>query len=282
MFEDAQRPESDSYGLLYLQQATWEDAPHLTEEAKRKLLAGVPKWQHDMRSKGLPVIGSGAVFPYMDEEITINDVILQDSWHMVAGIDFGKQADPSVICFSAYDPVANKYYIVDEIYLDEDRSPKAIADAIKNSPFPNVWAVLPHDAWGEASETAANQLKHYGVNVFPEPFRNPTETRLGIDVLNKKGSINHKAMIEPGLQTMRFMFDENLLKVSRHCHHWLKEKRAYFYKPNNGIQETTGADHCIDASRYAVMSLLNNRYLTVAQSREQGNNQFNSFKGFNF
>lgn len=274
MFED------NKDNMLYLQSVSWADCPHITESIAKQLLAGIPTYQHDMRTKGIPVIGSGAVFPYMDEDITINDVIIESHWPVVAGIDFGKLVDPSVITFSAYNPTTEQYYIFDEIYLDEDRSPRAIADAIKSSAYPGITCVLPHDAFGEAPETAANLLRNYGINVFIQPFRNPTDTKQGLNIF--KGSGGHVAEIEPGLTMMRYLFDENKLKVWRGCNQWLKEKRAYFYKPGNGKQERTGADHCIDSSRYALMSLLGNVYSTAEQAKNINSNKFASFAGHNF
>lgn len=280
MYENAQDPNDDRYGLLYMQSVSWADCPHITPEIAKQLLAGIPAYQHDMRTKGLPVIGSGAVFPYEDESITVNDINIPPHWPVVAGIDFGKMVDPSVIVFTAYDPDSGRYYIFKEIYLDEDRSPKAIADAIKESEYPGITCVLPHDAFGEAPETAANLLREYGINVYIQPFRNPTETKQGLNILKASGG--HVAEIEPGLTMMRYMFDEQKLKVWRGCNQWLKEKRAYFYKPSNGKQERTGADHCIDASRYSLLSLLGNIYTSAEQAKNINSNAYSSFGGFNF
>ena len=128
---------------LYVQSVSWEDCPHLDEETKVKLLAGIPEWQRDMRSKGLPVLGSGAVFSFKDSEISITDVDIQPHWPIIAAVDFGKNVDPSTISFVAWDVDNDVVYMYDEAYLDDDRSAKAIADVIKNSKTPNIPVIVP-------------------------------------------------------------------------------------------------------------------------------------------
>lgn len=274
--------ETNEDKFLYLQSVSWDECPHITPEIAKQLLAGIAKYQHDMRMKGLPVLGQGAVFQYDETDLMVQDVNYRDDWLICGAIDIGHRKDPSVVSFAVCDPSFQHYYLLHQIYLDQDRSSRAIADAIKASPFPNALIVVPHDGGGEAPEATSNQLEYFGINTFKGHFNNPTETRLGFKIPSGKGVINHRAMKEPGLSTMRFYFDEGYLKVHQSCNEWFKEMRSYYYKPNNGIQEPTGPDHCIDSSRYAFMSLLNNRYTTIAQAKNINSNQFNSFHGFNF
>ena|SRR5215469_4123072 len=39
-------------------QATWDDAAHLSAEAKAKLLASIPPYQREVRSKGIPQLAA--------------------------------------------------------------------------------------------------------------------------------------------------------------------------------------------------------------------------------
>lgn len=43
--------------------ASWDDVPHLNEQDKAILLASIPPYQRDARTKGIPQLGSGAVYP---------------------------------------------------------------------------------------------------------------------------------------------------------------------------------------------------------------------------
>lgn len=283
-FENAQEETHPDHSLMYMQQVTWDDAPHMTEEIKRTLLAGMAPFQREMREKGLPILGAGIVFEQSDDDISVSDVFVKDHWLLTAGIDFGRVVDPSVVMINAYDPDNDISYLIHEIYLDQNRSPKAIAEAIQDSPYPNVLCVLPHDGFtrqGEASETIANQLIKYGINVFCTAFNNPGDTRLGINVLSRSSSM-HKAEREPGLQAIRFAFDEKKLKVSRFCKHWFEEKRGFYYKEHENKQITTGQDHCMDASRIAYLAFLDNRYTTAFDAKYMNSNSYSSFSGYSF
>lgn len=263
--------DDDKTGKLYLQSVTWAECPHLTPERQAELLAGIPEWQHDMRSKGIPVLGSGAVFPITDEDITEPPVKPQDHWHIVAGVDFGIVNDPSVIVFTAIDD-AGIIHLLEEVYLDDDRSPRAIANAIMASAYPNTVVVVPHDGALNSDDPQAKGklLIEYGVNVWRQTFRNPTDVKLGIDELKQKkaGAYNSKAA---GLIEMQRRFEEGTLKVSDQMVNWLKEKRTYFYKAKNGggVKPIDKNDHCIDASRYAVMSLIGNISSTVYEAQHK-------------
>lgn len=276
--------DEDETGQLYVKSASWWDAPHITQEMIDKMLAGIPEYQRDMRSKGLPVIGTGAVFPYSEEEITESDIQVEGHWKVVAAIDIGHNVDPSVITFTAYDEENDKLYVYDEIYLDDDRSAKAIAEAIKGSSTPNIPVVVPGDGGlsdSSAPDTYGKQLRDvYGINVHPNVFRNPTCILLDPTKVNKS--------IETGLVEMRRRFSDGSLKVSSHCDNILREMRQYFYKPKGGRVKPTGEDHAIDSMRYSTMSALGFIGAPYAQVLNEGrflNNGFyndNTNNGFSY
>ena len=43
-------------------QCDWNQVPHLSAEAKAELLASIPPYQRDARTKGTPVLGAGAIY----------------------------------------------------------------------------------------------------------------------------------------------------------------------------------------------------------------------------
>ena len=51
--------------------ATWDDVPHLTAEAKAELFASIPAYQRDARTKGIPQLGSGAIYQIADSDILV-------------------------------------------------------------------------------------------------------------------------------------------------------------------------------------------------------------------
>jgi phage terminase large subunit-like protein len=50
---------------------TLEDAEHYTDEDRAKIIDSYPEHERDARTKGIPVLGSGRIFPIKDEEIAI-------------------------------------------------------------------------------------------------------------------------------------------------------------------------------------------------------------------
>jgi len=71
----------------YMQRATWDDAPHLTEETKSALLAMYPDWQKDMRTKGLPLMGAGLIFDIGDKSISCQPFECPSHWYVINGMD---------------------------------------------------------------------------------------------------------------------------------------------------------------------------------------------------
>ena len=55
----------------YLVTAGWDDAPHLDPKAKEELLSSIPPYLRDARSKGIPSLGSGAIYPISEDEISV-------------------------------------------------------------------------------------------------------------------------------------------------------------------------------------------------------------------
>ncbi|EEO4608483.1 hypothetical protein G6S93_004409 [Salmonella enterica] len=249
-------------GIFYLRQITWWDVPerYPPDVIERKLSA-LAEWERDMRSKGLPAVGKGAVFKFSDKEISVAEVAPLPHWIVNLAVDWGHVRDPSVVVATVYDPDNDIDYILDIVaYLDkseQDRSPAGVAAAILNSPYRNVPVIVPHDSGldSDASESNGKMLARYGVIVDPQPFRNPADTQLRIQSLSQTSNKSVRK-IETGLQEMRYLFQLGKLKVLERCEQWFKEKHSYSYSYNETTQTLgyAGADHVIDASRYAILS----------------------------
>ncbi len=46
--------------------ASWDDVPHLSQQQKDALWNSIPPFQRDARSKGIPQLGSGAIYPVQE------------------------------------------------------------------------------------------------------------------------------------------------------------------------------------------------------------------------
>ena len=47
----------------------WDDAPHMTQEKRERLLEAYPAHQRDMRTKGVPMLGHGRIYDLSEDFI---------------------------------------------------------------------------------------------------------------------------------------------------------------------------------------------------------------------
>ena len=73
----------------HLTTCSWDEVPHLSADAKADLLKSYPPHMRDARSRGLPMLGSGAIYPVPESEITIADFGLPKHWKRCFGMDPG-------------------------------------------------------------------------------------------------------------------------------------------------------------------------------------------------
>lgn len=217
-----------------LQNVTWDDAPHLTESVKEQLLNAMPEYQRDMRSKGVPVLGEGMVFPISETAITIDPFELPRHYTRLAAIDFGID-HPTAVIWVAYDADRDVIYLTDE-YAMRGEVPAIHAGAILSRG--DLPVIYPHDGDQTekgSGETLASHYRKYGIELVG-PFTNPDNTRF----------------VEPGLMDMLERMRTGRFKVFRTCTQWLSEFRRY-HRKNGKIVKVH--DDLMDASRYAAMSV---------------------------
>ena len=108
--------------------ATWDDAPHLTTKQKDDLFAALPPHQRDARSKGVPSLGSGAVFPVQEAEFVIAPIDLPKHWRFAYGFDVGW--NNTAACWGAIDPDSDVLYVYSD-YKRGQAEPPIHAAAIR-------------------------------------------------------------------------------------------------------------------------------------------------------
>ena len=68
---------------------TLDDALHYSEEEKKKIIAQYPAHELEARTKGIPVLGSGRIFPVAEETIACAHREFPSHWPRIGGMDFG-------------------------------------------------------------------------------------------------------------------------------------------------------------------------------------------------
>lgn len=227
--------------------ATWDDAPHMTPEAQELFLKKVPPHQRELRSKGIPVVGSGLVFPINEEEIVIDPIPIPRHWRRVSGIDFGI-AHPFAWAGIAHDTENDVVHLYDD-YRVSGAIPAIHCSAIKNKPnsswIPIIW---PHDGLNRDKGSGiplADIYRDEGLKTMRrDKFTNPPGPG------QKEGQGGNG--VEVGLLEMWQRMETGRFKVHRNCINFLSEIRQYHRK--DGIIQPK-KDDTIDAARIAVMSL---------------------------
>ena len=215
-------------GSKYLIMATWDDAPHLTKAQKDKLFAALPPHQREARSKGIPQLGSGAIFPILESNVVVADFAIPDHWLRCYALDVGWKR--TAVLWAATDPTSQITYLYSEYYQGQ-AEPIIHAEGIKarGNWIPGVMDSAAHGR----SQVDGQQLANIYLN-------------LGLDLTNANKSV------EAGLYKVWQMLSTNRLKVFGSLLNWLAEFRIYRRDENGKIIKEN--DHLMDCMRYLVMS----------------------------
>lgn len=93
---------------------TWDDSPHLSEESKKALYDSIPPAQRDARTKGVPQIGAGAIYPIPEEDILCEPFDIPAWYRKAYGFDVGWQRTAAL--WGAIDPDEDVLYCYSEYY----------------------------------------------------------------------------------------------------------------------------------------------------------------------
>lgn len=227
--------------------ATWDDVPHLSQSQKDELWAALPAHEREARSKGVPGLGEGAIFPVSDESIFVDPFPIPKHWRQIGGLDFGYD-HPFAATKLAHDLDDDVIYVTNE-YRERQATPIIHAAALKpwgkdkeaDQWLPWAW---PHDGLQHdkgSGEQLAQQYRDQGLNLLPERATFEDETN----------------GVEAGLSDMLVRMQSNRWKVFRNCPLWMEEKRLYHRKKNDQgkIAIVALRDDLISASRYGLMMI---------------------------
>lgn len=108
--------------------AGWEHVPHITPEAKRDLLENTPPWLREARSRGIPSLGAGAIYPIARKDIEVKPFAIPDHWPRCYALDVGWNWTAALWC--AFDRETSTKYLY-ACYKAGEALPSVHADAIK-------------------------------------------------------------------------------------------------------------------------------------------------------
>lgn len=218
-------------GSKYTVFAGWDDVPHLSERAKRELLESTPPYLRDARSKGIPSLGSGAIFPVAESEIVCDPFDLPEYWPRAFALDVGWNRTAAI--WGALDRQSDILYLYSEHYRGQ-AEPSVHADAIKGR---GSWigGVIDPASRGRSQKDGEQLLQIYANH--------------GLKLALAKNSV------ESGLYDVWQRLSSGRLKVFKSLQSWLSEYRIYRRDEKGKIVKEH--DHLMDATRYLVVSGIN-------------------------
>lgn len=206
----------------------WNDSPHLTEDQKREMLAALPPHQRDARSKGIPQLGSGAIFPVQESDILFDDMAIPDHWPRAYAIDVGWNRTAAL--WGALDRDSDILYLYSEYYRGQ-AEPAIHAQGIKAR---GEW--IP----GVIDPASRGRSQTDGAQLF-EMYK-----ELG---LNIEFSIN---AVESGIYDVWTRLATGRLKVFKSLVNWRSEFRLYRRDDRGKVVKEN--DHLMDCLRYLCVS----------------------------
>jgi hypothetical protein len=209
-------------------QAGWDDVPHLSENAKRELLDSTPPYLRDARSKGIPALGSGAIYPIPEAEITVMPFLIPDYWPRSYAMDVGWNR--TACLWRAWDPSTGQCFIYAEHYMGQ-AIPSVHADAIK-ARGEWVQGVIDPAAHGRGQKDGEQLIAIYrGLGLSVSPANNA---------------------VDPGIDRCWTALGTGRLKVFANLSSFFGEYRLYRRDADGKVVKKN--DHLMDCMRYGEMS----------------------------
>lgn len=216
--------------------ATIDDAGHYTDAQRAEIIAGYPAHERDARAKGIPVLGSGRVYPVDEDLYTCDPFPLGKHLAKLCAIDFGIN-HPTAVVWLAWDRDTDCIYVYDTMRI-KDTSVVLQAPLIAAK---GKWisCVYPHDGDNReksSGKTLAEQYRELGVNMWHEPVKHADGGNA----------------VEPGVSAILNRMQTGRLKIFKNQGALLEELRMY-HRKDGRIHKVD--EDLADALRYGVMGI---------------------------
>lgn len=215
---------------------TIDDALHISESERARIIAGYPPHEREARVKGIPMLGSGRVFQVA--EATISEAAIEHvppHWTKLWGVDFGID-HPFAAALILWDRDNDVIHLHHTIRI-KDGGPLQHAVPMRaiGASIPVAW---PHDGnvRGDRNtgETMAQLYKKQGLLMLHSHATWPD------------GGFSTEA----GIMEMQQRMETGKLKVASHLSDFFEEFRMYHRKDGQIVKER---DDILSALRIAIM-----------------------------
>lgn len=215
---------------------TIEDAQHIPPEERDRIISGYKKHERDARVKGIPMLGSGAIFTEVEDNVTESPIQhVPTYWRKIWGIDFGI-GHPFAAVLLLWDSENDIVHVHHTIRM-ADALPIQHAAAMKQigADVPVAW---PQDGTArEKSGTVISSLyKKEGLRMLPE------------HATWKDGGVSTEAAIEDMLAREA----TGRLKIASQLQDYFEERRFYHRKDGQIVKLK---DDILSATQKGLMML---------------------------
>lgn len=210
--------------------AGWDDVPHLSATEKERMLAECEPHLVESRSKGIPSLGSGAIYPVPLDEIIADPFDIPPHWPRVYGLDVGWNRTAAV--WLAHDRDTDTVYAYAEHYRGQ-AEPEIHAAAIRAR---GEW--IP----GEIDPASRGRGQADGARLF--------------DLYSGHGLrlVHAVNTVEAGILEVYSRLSTGRLKIFRTLQCVASEYRIYRRDEKGKIVKAN--DHAMDALRYGIMGIV--------------------------
>ena len=229
---------------------TIDDALHIPLEQREAMIRAWPAHQRDARARGIPSLGSNAVFEEVNAEmLTVPLTVRGDAvfhkqlgeldvrhWSKLWAIDFGID-HPFAAALLAWDKDQDIVYVLECLKI-KGGVPKAHAERMRaiSAETPVAW---PHDGTQRdkgSGEQLANIYKKEGLRMLPD---HATFASGGYST-------------EAGIMELLIRMRSERFKVAEGCREWFDEFSTYYRKDGLIVKED---DDLMSATRVGLMQI---------------------------
>lgn len=222
----------DTSNPRYMVQAGWNDAPHLTDEQKNRLIKSLKLKPYQLRARmeGEPSLGSGAIYPYDPEDIKVKPFMIPKHWAKAYGFDVGWNR--TAVVWGAWDRDNDIVYLYSEHYMGQV------------TPAEHTAAIKARGSWivGSIDPASRGRSQADGKKLHDQYLQG------GLNLVLADNAV------EAGLFAMNERLATGRLKVFGTLANWFSEFSLYRRDDKGKIVKEN--DHILDATRYLIMMLV--------------------------
>jgi hypothetical protein len=208
--------------------AGWDDVPHLDAKMKAEMLAATPEYLRDARSKGIPSLGAGAIYPIPWDQVVVKPFAIPAYYKRAYALDVGWNRTAAL--WGALDPDTDILYCHHEHYVG-GKLPAEHALAIKS-----IGDWIP----GVIDPASNGRSQRDGERLFVD------YKLAGLDLTMAENSVEAGIYeVLTRLQTGRLFFFSHLRNTKAEYMVYRRDEKGHIVKEN---------DHLMDDLRYLVVS----------------------------